>query len=247
MIDLEQYLYDVIKPIFDSWDEADIYAVSFFVYSNEMHMYRGFSNVTNFAVSYNTEQDCHGAGAHSEERWNYAFWRQNETPIFDSYEASPGTDVLFDWYAQQGITNIGQETEKMDAPVGFRELVAVVRQVARRFQEEDYFPGKFGKRIPILIHDLEYIPCVLEATAYANPNGEAADFLAGNWESAEMDFSNDPQFQKVHSEVSAIMGAVVANLGNPDFMNRLLGIKEEDAPDPEVEELMKVIFGSEHK
>lgn len=246
MIDIEQFLYDRVLQIFDGWHEEGIYAVSFFVYSNELHIYRGFSNVTNFSVSYNTEEDCEGAGRHSEERWNYAFWRQDAVPIFDSYEGTPETEVLFDWYAQQGTVNVGYEDGEMDAPVGFAELVEVLGKVARRFHDEGYFVRKFGRAVPILIHDLEYIPCTLAATAYANPDGEAADFLAGNWEDGEPDYD----VQEVDSKVSAMIGNVAAHLGDQDYMNRLLEIQPEDSEpenDPDVDAIMKLVFGDGYR
>lgn len=244
MIDLEEYLYEKIKPIFDGWDEPGIYAVSFFAYSNELHEYRGICNVTDFAVSYNTEADCPGAGPHSEERWNYAFWRQNETLIFDSYGQTPETAVLFDWYAQQGITNIGYEDENIEAPVGYKELVDVLAKVARRFQDEGYWMRRFGRQIPILIHDLEYIPCTLDATAYANPNGEAADFLCGNWES---DFDDSPafdraEFEKVQNAVHTVFADVMKHFGEKDFMDHLLP-NQQDESDRHIEEIMKIIRG----
>ncbi len=86
MIDIKTALKTKIKSIIDTWDEEDIYAISFFVYSNEVYEYNGFSNVSEFMISYNAESDCEGAGELDEERWNYAFWRQNEEPIiYTSY------------------------------------------------------------------------------------------------------------------------------------------------------------------
>lgn len=232
MIDLEKYLYDCIRPIFDGWYEDGIYAVSFFACSNEMLEYRGFSNVTDFSVSYNTEEDCGGAGRHSEKRWNYAFWRQNEVSIINSYEGTPATDVLFDWYAQQGITDVGYETDGMDAPMGFAELVEVLGKVARRFHDEGYFVRKFGRAIPILIHDLEYTPCTLDATAYANPNGEAADFLAGNWETEES------VFHGTDTKKGDFLAAVAADPQHKEIMDRLQSLGTKDKLD--INELLEI-------
>ena len=84
MVDLQAYLENKLRDVISSWNKKDIYAVSFFVNSNEAYEYNGYSNVTVFSVSYNTESDCGGSGELSEERWNYAFWRQNETPIIEA-------------------------------------------------------------------------------------------------------------------------------------------------------------------
>jgi hypothetical protein len=183
MVKLEDFLYQTTKEIMSGWDEEDIYAVSFFVYSNEMFCFRGYDNVSTFAISYNTESDCDNAGPHAEERWNYAFWRQDEWHLIEPDENSLGMQLLFDWYQEQGITNIGYEgAGTPDGPVGFPELVRLVADVARKIQEEGFLKEKFSRPIPILIHDLEYCDCTIKATEYANPHGEAADFLYGNWE-----------------------------------------------------------------
>lgn len=187
-IDLQAYLENRLRDILSTWDEEGIYAISFFLYANEAWEYKNYSNVTEFSVSYNTEADCDGAGEFSEERWNYAFWRQDEVPIFQADEEDEGMEVLFDWYAQQGIKNIGYEDfnscydDKMNyvgkGPVGYYELLSQITSVAKKLQESGFIKEQFGAPIPIIIHDLEYVPYVIEATAQANPNGEAKVFLA---------------------------------------------------------------------
>lgn len=57
MVDLQGYLEKKICEIISSWNEDDIYAISFFVYANESYEYGGVSNVTTFSVGYNTESD----------------------------------------------------------------------------------------------------------------------------------------------------------------------------------------------
>lgn len=188
MIDLRSYLKSKIKNIISKWNEDNIYAISFFVYSNESYEYKGFSNITNFFVSYNTEKDCRYADETSEERWNYAFWRRNEIPIIDSDNENEGIDILFDWYEENGIENIGYEDfktcydDKMryigKGPVGYYELLSEITVVAKELQKSGFIIQKFGKAIPIIIHDLEYSWYVLEATKAANPNGEADVFLS---------------------------------------------------------------------
>lgn len=186
MTNISEKLYLKVKSIMDTWCEDGIYAISFFVYSNMDYQYNGFSNVATFAVSYNTEEDCEDAGQYDEERWNYAFWRQDETPIIDPDEPNELTDLLFAWYKENGITNIGGEEENCydedfnyigKGPVGHYELLTMVSEVAKRLQQEKYTEKQFGKKIPILIHGLEYVWYDIEATKNANPNGEAEVFL----------------------------------------------------------------------
>jgi hypothetical protein len=186
MCDFKNALKDKVKSIIRTWNEDGIYAISFFVYSNESYEYNGYSNVVNFAVSYNTESDCPGAGRYDEERWNYAFWRQNETPIIYTDEKNPLTDMLFGWYKERGIENIGFESDDMydenynyigKGPVGHYEFLSLVSEIASELQREGFISSRFGHRIPIIIHGLEYAWYDIEATKKGNPNEEAAAFL----------------------------------------------------------------------
>lgn len=186
MTKIAEKLYSKVKSVIDTWSEDDIYAISFFVYSNESYEYNGFRNVSSFAVSYNTEEDCKGAGQYDEERWNYAFWRQDETPIIDPDNPTELTDLLFDWYKDNGITNIGEEDEDCydedynyigKGPAGHYELLTLVSEVAKQLQQEAFIEKKFGRKLPIIIHGLEYAWFDLEATKNANINGEAETFL----------------------------------------------------------------------
>ncbi len=186
MINISEKLYGAVKTIIANWNEDGIYAISVFVCSNGAYKYNGFSNVSSFAISYNTEEDCEGAGKYDEERWNYAFWRQNKTPIIDLDTPNQLTDLLFDWYKENGIVNIGQEDEDCydedynyigKGPVGHYELLTLVSEVAKRLQQEAFIEGKFGQKLPIIIHGLEYARYDIEATQNANVNGEADTFL----------------------------------------------------------------------
>jgi len=186
MTDITEKIYTKIISIMDLWTEPDIYAISFFVYSNENFRYKDFTNVSSFAISYNTEADCEGAGEYDEERWNYAFWRQDECPIIDPFEPDEITDMLFRWYKENGITNIGEEDRDCydeesnyigKGPVGHYELLQIAADVAKKLQTEGYIMGHFGKRLPIIIHGLEYAWYDIEATQKANPDGEANTFM----------------------------------------------------------------------
>ena len=187
MINITEKIYSKVKSIMDVWSEPDIYAISFFVYSNESYEYKNYTNVSYFAISYNTESDCEGAGIYDEERWNYAFWRQDENPIINPNDPNELTDLLFEWYKENGITNIGEEDDDCydenfyyigKGPVGHYELLQIVSEVAKKLQQEGFVENHFGKKIPIIIHGLEYPWFDIEATQKANINGEAEIFIA---------------------------------------------------------------------
>lgn len=185
-MNLEKYLYDKIVPLILSWNADNIYAISFFVYANETSVYEGLCNFPEVSVGYNTEEDCKGSSLFDEERWNFAFWSQNNECIIDSVEAKDGAAFLFNWYRSKGINNIGSENdgtqydENMNyigkGPGGYYELLCAVSNVARRIQKEGIIAERFG-RIPVIVHDLDYAWYVEEATRNANPNKEAEVFL----------------------------------------------------------------------
>ena len=199
MINIEKILYDKIKSEISKWDEDGIYAISFFIYSNESYEYKNFTNVSTWAISYNTEADCEGAGELDEERWNYAFWRQDETIIIDIHEPNELTEALYKWYEEQGIDNVGfEDLENMydehsryigKGPVGHYELLGIAAGVAKKLQEEGFIIDQFNKPIPIIIHGLECAWYDIEATKKANPNGEAGTYINAMKEmGADLDF-----------------------------------------------------------
>lgn len=186
MINIEAELYDKVESEILKWNEEGIYAISFLVDSNEAYEYRGFENASMWTISYNTESDCDGAGLYDEERWNYAFWRQDEIPIISLEESDIYSEMLFDWYEENGITNIGEEDSDEDydedgryigkGPVGHYELLEIASNVGRKLQEEGVIEDHFGKPLPIIVHGLEYAWYDVEATENANPGGEADVF-----------------------------------------------------------------------
>lgn len=187
MIDIEKILYNKVKSEISNWNEEGIYAISFFIHSNEANRYKTFSNLSTWAISYNTEDDCKGAGSLSEKRWNYAYWRQDEIAIIDFSNPNECTEALFKWYEQQGVENIGFEDDDNmydencnyigKGPIGHYELVTIAANVAARLQKEGFVKAKFQKTIPIIVHGLEYAWYDIEATQKANPNGEADTFI----------------------------------------------------------------------
>ncbi len=66
-------------------------------------------------------------------------------------------------------------------------MLSEITAVAKKLQDSGFVKDKFGRPIPIIIHDLEYPWYVIEATQKANPNGEADEFLAAMEELGFMD------------------------------------------------------------
>ena len=96
-------------------------------------------------------------------------------------------DLLFRWYAENGIEHIGYEDIRGcydhemryigKGPVGCAELLSEITAVAEKLQRSGFIRDTLGRPVPILIHDLEYSWYTVEATRRANPNGEADSFF----------------------------------------------------------------------
>jgi len=187
MTPIREILLNRIKQIIDHWPVEDQYAISFFVHTNEAYEYGDYSNVPYFAISYNTDSQCDTDDFYGEERWNYAFWPQDEIAIIDTAQPTPETEHLFSWYRDIGLKNIGFEDSANvydkhmryigKGPAGLAELLEVITDIAAELQQTGYVEKKFGKKLPIIIHDLEYTWYMIEATQKANNKGEAAIFL----------------------------------------------------------------------
>ena len=108
--------------------------------------------------------------------------------LWKQHNGNEGMKILFEWYEKKGIDNIGDENgddcydNEMryigKGPVGYYELLSEITAVAKKLQDSGFMKNKFGRPIPIIIHDLEYPWYIIEATKKANSHGEANMFLA---------------------------------------------------------------------
>lgn len=183
-MEFEKILLEKCRDTINSWHESDIYAISFLVYANENETFEGVENFPEFSIGYNTEKDCENAPRISEERWNYAFWSQNNQVIL-SADKKEMAQRLIAWYGEIGIEEPGVISgDEYDenfcyigkGPNGYYEFLMLAAKIAARLQEDGTIKSKFGD-IPMIVHDLEYTWYCKDATAIANKNGQAADFI----------------------------------------------------------------------
>ena len=183
-MNFENVLLENCREIIESWEENDIYAISFLLHSEPTAKVGEVENFPEFSVGYNTESFCENAPKISEERWNYAFWIQNNISVI-SAENDNMAQQLIEWYQVNGVENLGKILDDEydedfnyigKGPGGYYELLMQISQVAKTLQTDGTIRSKFGE-IPIIVHDLEYSWFSKTATIEANPNGEAADFI----------------------------------------------------------------------
>jgi hypothetical protein len=184
---IKKYLRDKILTIIREWNDSDIYAISFLINFNEDNCYKGIKGFPELTILYNTESDCEDEDLFSEERWNIAFWNEdNESTIIDCDKKNNLSGMLLNWYNDKGIKNIGYECEE-DAydedmnyigrgPNGFEELAMLLVDIAKDIHNFKSEKINYAN-IPIIITDYDYSWYVCKFTKLANPNGQAVNFV----------------------------------------------------------------------
>jgi hypothetical protein len=143
-----------------TWNEDDIYAVSFFVdYDIEdkydVRIYFGYNTERQFSSESAGEEDS------SAVRWNYNFWLQNETFCFGEDGITEG--LIGVWFRQQRI----KESEAIEFLT--EQIIDAVREIHRC----QSLKNRFGRELPIIIHTRHYYPEIAEINIQAN--GEYLD------------------------------------------------------------------------
>ena len=160
---------------------ADIYALSFHYWADEDDPRRAM-----LTVGYNTTAHWQAtiaeASGPDEARWNFAFWLQDEGEACVIGESPADSAARRRWIetARLWFTD-DDEDEDFDRCIELGEqimeqFVAVCITVAKHLHDDGIITGKFGRAIPILVHELEYHEGIAEATRQANPPGLTADF-----------------------------------------------------------------------
>lgn len=173
-----------IKQTMEGWREPDIYAVSIWMED------RGDNPCEPaFVLGYNTEaqyqRTISEAGSPLEARWNFAFWLQHEGLVFGEGETKP---LVEDWIRELGFTcytcdeMFGDPEPEESTYAGITEafvrfLVGIVQELHR----SGFVEQCFGRKIPILIHELEYDHQIAAQNREANdmPLEDFARFCAG--------------------------------------------------------------------
>lgn len=181
--------YEKLKTAINNIDEQiknDIYALSFWFYTEDDD-----PRYPIISVGYNTNSNFKdkiaSASNEKEAKWNFAFWLQDEiekiggaddkqlkkwfatTPHFYSEkqnEMAEEDDELFDEILEQGSAFCDE----------FSEEIILLTQ---RLFADKIIEIKFGKNIPVLVHELEYYDKPVSWTVRSNPKGLVDEFV--NW------------------------------------------------------------------
>ena len=97
---MKNYLMKKIKEVLPKIKVDDTYVISFYLGCNE-----AYETIPQFAIGSNGENECNKDPL-SEDRWNYAYWIQNEIDVISDMDPS-SIKKLKDWYNEVGIVNPG--------------------------------------------------------------------------------------------------------------------------------------------
>ena len=182
-----EFSYEKLKKAINNIpnDKAkDIYALSFYFYVEDDD-----SRYPTIEVSYNTNQqytnETENASSETEAKWNYAFWLQEEIEKIGGEEDK----LLAKWFKETPYYYSEEENEEAeDDDELFDKLLERGEQFETEFVNElsiltqklfdhNVIKEKFGKEIPILIHELEYYDKPIEWTKKANKPEIIEEFI----------------------------------------------------------------------
>ncbi len=141
----------------------------------------------------------------TEARWNYACWIQNAYAVIGDSRLDPfGATLIESWVRSEGrwweeprYEDFYDEAPPTPAKAcGVRtpydrawddyiamtagtteDFVRLAVEVARRLHSDGVIEAVFGRSVPIVIHELEYLFSTMLWTAAANPRGLADEFV----------------------------------------------------------------------
>lgn len=178
---LKDSLLDMIKQTIKKWDKNDIYAVSLYVYDLadnpcEPTVILGYNTNEKFA------SEMMNASNEQEAKWNYAFWLQNIELEFGIGETHK---IVKSWIEQQGYNyysynemfDLNNDLDESTYERITKDFVQVLVQIVKELHSSGFIEEQFGKKIPVLIHELEYYDEIAEQNIEANSKELVEEFV----------------------------------------------------------------------
>lgn len=179
---LKNEMISRFKPVIASWDVADIYVISLWV-----NDYCDNPCEPTVTLGYNTEAQYNSAleraSSKEEARWNFAFWLHSRELVFGENETR---EIVKDWIVGNDMPyfpcvdydfSIPDEVDKKILSEITNEFVSTLVDVVKELHETGFIQNKFGKAIPLIIHELEYYKKIARQNERANPACTIKDFV----------------------------------------------------------------------
>ncbi|WP_459477857.1 hypothetical protein [Clostridium saccharoperbutylacetonicum] len=183
---LKKYVFESIKAEILSWNNdviKDIYVISLYISNSEDDPRRPM-----ITLGYNTmdqyESALEDASDNAEAKWNFAFWLQNEELIIgDNWgENLEDGERISQWIKENNLYySDEEEDEDFDKALKLGDeitsrFVELCVEVVKELHEEGVTEKKFGKALPLIIHELEYYDLIAEQNKRANPEEVIKEF-----------------------------------------------------------------------
>ncbi len=177
---MKETLKNLIASNISNWTDEDIYVISLFVYDQNDNPCK--PTVT---LGYNTETQVKKEIAHAwdeqEARWNYAYWLQNDFFCFGQDETE---QEVKDWLACSHLPYYEDDDAVWDDYAAYEEMEVITKKfvaelvdIVKEIHQSGLLTQKFGREIPIIIHELEYYDEIANQNIEANGSVLPADFV----------------------------------------------------------------------
>lgn len=180
--------YDKIVEAFqsiDSEERQDIYALSFWVYNEDDDMRYPVVNVS-FNTNTHFKEQVSGVSNPAEAKWNYAYWLQEEV-----VEIGGSEDMLLKAWLETSPYYYSDEEgeEALENDLILDNIIAKGRHLEKTFidevidminvlHEKDVIKKTFGRKLAVILHELEYYDKPIEWTKAVNEPYLIEEFLA---------------------------------------------------------------------
>ena len=154
---IEEEIYQKAVDAIASWNEPDIYVVSFYFWEDEQDPCK-----PRLSIGFNTERRYQETlsevddGDEHDARWNFAWWLQNNDAV--QYGCDPHSAKLIEKW-------VGTFKIRYHITGAFNDMLV---RVVQRIHKEGILTRRFGKELPIIIHELEYYDEPLKINLAAN-------------------------------------------------------------------------------
>lgn len=187
MSDLKSLISSRWNKVLTSLDEKklkDIYVWSFFVYDDEDD-----HRLPTVTFGYNLKSNLDEEEGDEEEKWNYAYWPQNNLGGIGDSEDKEGRALIQSWIKELGLEY--KFADEMEGELSEAELAefdddacydkgAIITEkfIALLIEVVKETHSKKLTDLPILIHELEYYDDIRDQNILANGKERVKEFSA---------------------------------------------------------------------
>ena len=172
---IEEEIYQKAVDAIASWNEPDIYVVSFYFWEDEQNPCK-----PRLSIGFNTERRYQETltevddGDEHDARWNFAWWLQNNDAVQYGCDLQTA-ELVRKWVISCGVIyddewpDLEDDSDEWDKYEVMEDaFVDMLVRVVQRIHKAGIQKSHFGKELPIIIHELEYYDEPLKINLAAN-------------------------------------------------------------------------------